>query len=643
MADQGAMYTDKELEKMEKKIREVYEEAEKDMQKKFDEFCRKFDVKHAIYKEKLDNGEITQDQYSAWMRGQMFQSRQWTAKKQQIIDTIYNANVEATKIINGGTVSVFAENANWSHYQMEHGEGINFGFGLYDANAVTNLIKNDPQVLPKWKVNEKKDYKWNSKKVDNAITQGIIQGEGLGDIATRLATALSSNNQNTMLTFARTAMTGAQNAGRNQGLMDAKDLGIEVVKEWVATLDDHTRTSHRYLDGEKQKVGDKWHPFKFSNGCRYPGDPQGPPHEVYNCRCTLVGDIEKYPDEFKRYDNIAGQPIKGMTYKQWKATKTTAVTPPTIPKPAVLPKPTTQEPPAIDYSEYGGEEAFNVLAKYGDVEDFTDNASYDEMEILEKAGFDLYTFNGEDKLEEMINKAHDAVYQSLKAPGDGTTNLTLDTTLDWLRACRHNPSIGEMLRREKKIFENMSEEEKRALVAYTGSAYRSMNGYLRRVGAGMTSKESLGYTDKRTVERIKLCHDALNNNRLEQDMVLRRGTDLGDLAGLFMTGDFDDNVDLLGNKTVEELNAMFQGQVGTYFGFTSTSSQWDRGFTGEVEVVINAPKGTAAASIMTISQFGTGEGETLLRDNTKVICEKIEASDGHKYSSIRVFLTIIVD
>lgn len=323
MTDQGAKYTDKELEKMEKKIRDIYSEAEKDMQKKFDEFCRKFDVKNAIYKEKLDNGEITQDQYSAWMRGQVFQSKQWTAKKEQIVDTIHNANVEATKIINGGTISVFAENANWSHYQMEHDKGINFGFGLYDTNAVTNLIKNDPQVLPKWKVNEKKDYKWNGKKVDNAITQGIIQGEGLGDIATRLATALSSNNRNTMLTFARTAMTGAQNAGRNQGLMDAKDLGIEVVKEWVATLDDHTRTSHRSLDGEKQKVGDKWHPFKFSNGCRYPGDPQGPPHEVYNCRCTLVGDIEKYSDEFERYDNINGKSVKGMTYREWKEAKNT--------------------------------------------------------------------------------------------------------------------------------------------------------------------------------------------------------------------------------------------------------------------------------------------------------------------------------
>lgn len=46
---------------------------------------------------------------------------------------------------------------------------------------------------------------------------------------------------------------------------------------------------------------------------------------------------------------------------------------------------------------------------------------------------------------------------------------------------------------------------------------------------------------------------------------------------------------------------------------------------------------------MNIPQFGTGEGETLLRDNLTVVCDRIEQSDGHKGSSIRVFLQIIVE
>lgn len=321
MIDQGAAYTDKELAKMEKKIKQIYSEAQSDIEDKIAEFNKKFAAKSEMLLKQVDEGKITQEQYDQWLRGQVFQSEQWESKKDQIIGVIQNANKEAANILNGGTISVFAENANWSHYQMEQSQGVNFGFGLYDAQTVTNLIKNDPQVLPKWKINEPKDYIWNAKKVNNSITQGTIQGEGLDKIAKRLANSLSSNNKNTMLTFARTAMTGAQNAGRYQSQQDAKELGIDIVKVWMSTLDKHTRVSHQELDGEEQKVGDKWHPFKFSNGCRYPGDPQGPPHEVYNCRCTLVSDIKDYPSKFNRYDNIDGKPIKNMSYKEWKEAK----------------------------------------------------------------------------------------------------------------------------------------------------------------------------------------------------------------------------------------------------------------------------------------------------------------------------------
>lgn len=319
MSDSGAAFTDKELAKLEKEITSIYKQASKDIKQKLNEFNSKYAIKEQIHLQELADGKITQEQFDAWKKGQVFQGKQWEAKRDQIQDTIANANSIATNILNGHMTNAFTTNANFMSYQMEHDTGINFGFGIYDSATVANLLKNDPQLLPKWKINEPKDYIWNKKNVRTAVTQGIIQGEKLDQIADRLAKGLSTKNKNKMLTFARTAMTGAQNAGRIYSLNEAKNLGIDVEKQWMCTLDSYTRINHRLLDGQTRPNDE---PFEISKyKIMYPGDPDAAPEMVYNCRCTLVGNVKKYPATYNRYDNIDGKPIKNMSYSDWEEAK----------------------------------------------------------------------------------------------------------------------------------------------------------------------------------------------------------------------------------------------------------------------------------------------------------------------------------
>lgn len=319
MADPGVTYTDAALKDIEKQLKSVYNSAYKDMLQKQKDFNAAYAKKEAKYQAQLAVGQITQDQFDAWKKGQVFQGEQWQAKKKQILDTLYSSNEIATKIVNGQAVNVFAFNANYQSFSLEHGVGVNFGFGLYDSASVVNLIKNDPKLLPEWKINQPKDYKWNQKKLNRQVNLGIIEGESLDNIAKRLCGALSTQNFNHMRTFARTAMTGAQNAGRDLSLQAAQDKGIKVKKEWMCTLDGHTRTNHRLLDGQRQPL-DK--PFEAGGmKIRYPGDPAAHPSMVYNCRCTMVGDVEDYPATYDRYDNIDGKPIKNMTYEEWAKAK----------------------------------------------------------------------------------------------------------------------------------------------------------------------------------------------------------------------------------------------------------------------------------------------------------------------------------
>lgn len=319
MADYGASYTDAELKKLEKKISVVYKQAEADIKKKMKDFNAKYKVKEAKHLKDLADGKITQEQFDSWKKGQVFQGQQWQAKKDQLADTLLHANETATKIMNGQMIDVFAVNANFMSYSLEHAAGVNFGFGLYDSATVSNLLKADQKLLPEWKINEKKDYTWNNKRVNRVVTQGIIQGERLDQIANRLTDRLVTQNKNKMMTFARTSMTCAQNAGREYSLNAAKDLGINVQKEWMCTLDGRTRDWHRMLDGQKQPL-DK--PFEVDGlKIRFPGDPEAKPALVYNCRCTMVGDLVDYPSTYDRYDNIDGKPIKGMTYQEWEKAK----------------------------------------------------------------------------------------------------------------------------------------------------------------------------------------------------------------------------------------------------------------------------------------------------------------------------------
>ena len=213
----------------------------------------------------------------------------------------------------------------------------------------------------------------------------------------------------------------------------------------------------------------------------------------------------------------------------------------------------------------------------------------------------------------------------------------------WIKYFKKQTEEG-MLKKEIEWMKKIGNDGIRGIRAYSGQAYEQMNKYLRLLQQGKSEKEAieLSYISSERLKDVKNAIKGLSNVKIEEDLVLRRGTDLGDLAGAFMSGDFNKNRRSLRGLSVETLDGMFSGSIGELGSFTSTSSLYERGFDGDVEVIIYAPKGTSASSIMSISKFGTSEGETLLNAGTKVKCVRIERSDGHMESDIRVFLEIIV-
>ena len=211
----------------------------------------------------------------------------------------------------GKLPEVYAENANYSAFWMCKETGLAVGFDLVDPDTVQHMLTAGEAALMLPSVNVAKDMAWNRKLVASQLTQGVLLGESIPKMARRVQRVTGSTYATAVRT-ARTTVTGAENAGRVHSYQRAKEMGIKLQKEWLATLDGRTRHSHRQLDGQKIPNEEG---AKFDNGCRYPGDPQGRYDEICNCRCTLVAAIEGVDtSDAERWSKLP----EGMTYEEWK-------------------------------------------------------------------------------------------------------------------------------------------------------------------------------------------------------------------------------------------------------------------------------------------------------------------------------------
>jgi uncharacterized protein with gpF-like domain len=324
MADAGTAYTDSAVRAMERRFRSIYRQAQEEIIGKLDEHTKALNALDEVNRAKVENGELSPAKYRQWLNEEVFKGKQWKDKVDSVATSLLYANQQANDIIEGKKRAVFGENATFQAFKMEHDAGMDLSFSIYDSATVTRLIKESPELLPRKVVNGAKDKAWNRTKISNCVTQGIIQGESIPQIAERIAKSVTSDNMSAMTRYARTAMTGAQNAGRMEMLHEAQGMGIKVKKKWLATLDARTRDAHAELDGQEQDV-DK--PFRSALGnIDYPGDFHAHPANTWNCRCTLIYVYPEYPAEnaqrrAKNEETGEWEKISDMTYSEWKGWK----------------------------------------------------------------------------------------------------------------------------------------------------------------------------------------------------------------------------------------------------------------------------------------------------------------------------------
>lgn len=308
MNDAEHKIVDEKIADLETRLLKEYEKAYKEMEAKRKKFMASYEKQRVKMEKRYKSGEISRKKYRDWLKRKSVDVNWYRGMRDSLASDMNHVNEMAAKMINNELPEIYSDNMNYGTFTVEKGAQIDTAFTLVDRDTVYKLSQQKKIILPNVSIHKSKDVRWNRQKFNGAIMQSILQGESVDNAAKRLRDVIGMN-YNSSVRSARTALTAAENMGRVNSYERAEELGVKLQKQWLATLDKKTRDTHRQLDGETIDVKDT-----FWNGLEYPGDPDGEPAEVYNCRCTLVSVIDKVD-----YSDLPrNSKLEDMTYEEWK-------------------------------------------------------------------------------------------------------------------------------------------------------------------------------------------------------------------------------------------------------------------------------------------------------------------------------------
>lgn len=309
--DYAHKWTDEQIKRLSDKLRYHYRKAAKELTAKAKKRLARYEGNLAKTRAMLEAGEITRTEFREWCGKQAIILSRDAEMINELSESAQKATATARGMISGEVPAVYAECANFTAFTIDKAIGRNTLFSLLNKDAALYLLQDNPWILPMGDDLYASGRRWHSQKLTSAVIQGVLQGESVPDVAKRIM-SVTTMDYNASERAARTAMTCAENMGRQYTYEKAAAKGIRGFKEWSATLDGRTRDSHRQLDGERVGIMEK-----FSNGLIEPGDPSGEASEVWNCRCgsSFVKDDDMPITELERWSKLPPD----VDYEDWKA------------------------------------------------------------------------------------------------------------------------------------------------------------------------------------------------------------------------------------------------------------------------------------------------------------------------------------
>ena len=164
-----------------------------------------------------------------------------------------------------------------------HGQGIPLIMPI-DQKAMVKAVQTDSKISKGLYTKLGKDVGDLKKRITSEVSRGVAQALPYKDV-TRNLNNVTRIGLNRSMRIARTEGHRITQASALDGMRSAKSAGADVLKQWDATLDGHTRDHHRELDGQIRDVDDD---FEVGGMTVEAPGMFGDPADDCNCRCCLL-------------------------------------------------------------------------------------------------------------------------------------------------------------------------------------------------------------------------------------------------------------------------------------------------------------------------------------------------------------------
>ena len=519
-----------------------------------------------------------------------------------------------------------------------HQQGIPMIFPINQAEAVQMAAQTGDGIKLSKKIYQDVDKLTTLTRRE--ITKGIAMNSGYADIARGIA-AKGEATLNQAYRITRTESHRIHEEVKFKTINKAKDKGADVVKQWDASIDKRTRSSHIALDGQLRELDQPFKSPTTGHTAMYPGG-FGVASEDINCRCVVLqrarwaldkSELDKYVGDLNgmsedRINSLASNlgvskdelikssngiiesdgsinhTIKAKNYNQFKKK---------YQKKAETKKVQLQSQLDLAQQEYD-----SILSKYKDPTDLLLNGDVNDLAqagTLQKQITDLQNQLG-------IKPA--TATKTIPTPGATSVKQSSSTLDEVKKKVKKFSSDRETLEyhrnhnfRQDFWDNNLSANERTGVVNYTGSDYDEMNSVLRKGEYDSLSKIS------RTRKNIDGATSALEKSTIADDVTLWRGMGSKNTLARSLNVSRSDLSQMISDGSIV-------GQTFTEKGFSSTGVIQSSGWNKEVFLEIYAPAGTKGMYVAPISNFKS-ENELLLQRNTTYKILKAErVGDNYK-------------